>query len=597
MLHTGNVLIFSGHVEAVHYLAETHVWDPEQPRTTARPVPMPPSVDIFCCFHVSLPDGKVMTAGGSKQTTGNHTVGHALGIRDICIFDPSLNSWTRIGQMSQGRWYPTIVQLGDGSFVIFSGYNDTVTGGVQDIANTVELFKPPFVGSAATPYHPIVLSGANRAFPTYPGLHLAPDGKIYHTGTNWRYAGVPPTGDPTTDIRAPIQTLALTVDTTANTGTWVDTGKNRLQSNREEGNSVLLPPANDGKILVVGGGKTLSQDNTMVTPPRHQVGSNLRAAEILDTRNLAAGWQSAGAGGQMNHGRINCSMVILPDRHVLVLGGTASFKWDITSTPVLTCELYDPIANTFTDVADLHESRTYHSAALLLPSGRVFVAGGVNPVSSGGEPTAAGGTLTYINRKTYELYEPPYFFKTPRPTITNIANAARNQSITAVYHGSQFVIETPDAASIQWVAMMRPGAMTHHTDTQQRYVDITINSRGPGHLLCTAPTDPNLAPPGYYMVWIINTNRMPCTRAYFLKLNLFLGAIPTGIFNHIGTAYEIQMENGFPTLEIGGHHHVHVRFDEATMRWRTPHHVFGTFASLDEMAKYLIEHGDSTLHA
>ncbi len=589
LLHTGNVLIFSGHLEGMHYLAESWVWNPELVRTTAVRVPFPPNTDIFCCHMVSLPDGKILTAGGSQQTTGNHSSGHAIGIKDICIYDPTNLQWNKIGDMQEGRWYPTIVPLGDGSFVAFSGLSQNS----PQIARSAEIFHPPFIGNVASPYHTIPLAGGNRAFPTYPGLHMMGNGKIYHTGTNWRYEGTIPPSDVTT-IKTPIQTFSLTVNPTNDTAVWVDESRPRLQPNREEGASIILPPVQSGKILVVGGGKTTSQSGAGVPlASRHVAGSNLSAAEVLNINNIAAGWQNV---GPMHHPRINCSCVVLPDRNVLILGGTSSFKWDPASIPSNQCELFDAeatVAPFFTVAASLHESRTYHSAALLLPSGRVLVAGGVDPSQT--EPNFVGDLIT-LNRKTYELYEPPYFFKGPQPTIVTVANLARNRSIQNINYGSQFVIETPNAATIQWVTLMRPGSMTHHTDPQQRSVDIVFVVGGADHLICNAPTDNNIAPSGYYMVWIIDNNRLPCSQAFFIRLHGSFGVLVPGLFSHNTINYEISIENdGFPMLMIEDHH-VHIAFDENTSKWKAPHHSFQTFETLDILAKYLIS-TDHSFHS
>ena len=131
--------------------------------------------------------------------------------------------------------------------------------------------------------------------------------------------------------------------------------------------------------------------------------------------------------------------------------------------------------------------RTYHSTALLLPDGTVF----------------AGGSDDPANRTVdlqYEIFSPPYLFKGARPTIT--------AAPTALTYNQQFTITTPDAASITRVAMIRPSAVTHDNDFDQRYVDLAFTV-GSGQITATAPLNANNAPQGYYMLVIVNSSGVP----------------------------------------------------------------------------------------
>lgn len=483
LLHTGNVLWFSGHAETIHYLAESWVWDPAQPTSTATRQPFPSGTDIFCCHHASLEDGRVITVGGAE-------VHHGHGIRAICVFDPASSAWTKIGEMTEARWYPTLVTLPDGRLVVFSGR--TEDGASDFIASTVELLKPPFTGPG---YSTVTLAGANKTFPTYPGLHLVPGGRIVHTGTTWRYEA---------PVVTPIRTFSFRV-TGPTTGAWTDEMVSPAVAFREEGMSVLLPPAQDGRLLLLGGAKTNASGGSFVS---HEPGSDLRAAEILDTRTTPPTWTRT---ADMAHPRINLNAVLLPDARVLVLGGHNRYKWDGASTPSNQAEIYDPVLDTWTTAAAMSESRTYHSAALLLPDGRVVVAGGVDPTQS--EPGGGGA----LNRKTLELYQPPYFFNGTRPTISSVSRD--DGPSDRLSYGGQFTIETPNAPDIRKVALMRPGAMTHHTDSEQRYVALDFVPESATRLRVATVSDPSVAPPGYYMLWIVDNLNRPCQQARFVRLS------------------------------------------------------------------------------
>lgn len=553
LLNNGHVLWFSGHVELADYLAESWVWDPTKPVSAAFRVPFPPSTDIFCCHHVVLEDGRVLTAGGAAAHPN-----HSCGIKSICVYNTAKPGWEKIGDMKEARWYPTLVTLPDGRLVACSGHlerDPTPAPAVADgtprrpapgIAPTVELFKPPFKGPG---YKTETLTSANKVLHIYPGLHLVKGGKIFYTGTTWRYEPMllPPalaalSGPPGT----PIGTFSLQV--TGSTGTWTDEGVSPKVNLREEGTSILLPPAQDGKILLLGGCRAIGHA-FMFTGLA--AGSDPQSAEILNTQVSPPTWTPAGPSGKMKFPRINASAVLLPDATVFIVGGHSQHKWAPTTAPSLprtatdvdlispllpwtnphhpshttarfsgkssfsnTPEIYDPVANTFTSMAPMNDPRTYHSACLLLPDGRVLCAGGVNPDTTPPELNMDGNDMP-VNQKTMEFYEPTYLFKKPQPTITRVLS----KDGTNIKYDGDFVIETPDADKIAKVVLMRPGAMTHHTDTEQRYVPLDF-TKEKGKLKVKVLNDPTVAPPGFYMLWIVDNRKVPCKQAKFVRLTV-----------------------------------------------------------------------------
>jgi len=134
--------------------------------------------------------------------------------------------------------------------------------------------------------------------------------------------------------------------------------------------------------------------------------------------------------------------------------------------------------------------RLYHSSALLLPDGRVLVAGG-------GRTT--GGTAP-TDQLSAEIYSPPYLFKGARPTISSVPST--------LPYAANFTVTTADALQISSVAMIRLGAVTHAFDQNQRYVPLTFQ-QVTGGLTVQSPTSGNLAPPGYYMLFIVNSTGVP----------------------------------------------------------------------------------------
>ena len=69
-------------------------------------------------------------------------------------------------------------------------------------------------------------------------------------------------------------------------------------------------------------------------------------------------------------------------------------------------------------------------------------------------------------------------------------------------------MNTPDAASIKTAVLIRTGAATHFFDQNTRYVPLSFQATS-GGLTLTAPVDGNSAPPGYYMLFMVNSAGVP----------------------------------------------------------------------------------------
>jgi len=115
-----------------------------------------------------------------------------------------------------------------------------------------------------------------------------------------------------------------------------------------------------------------------------------------------------------------------------------------------------------------------------------------------------------------EIYSPPYLFKSDgsraaRPAI----DPATTGKIT---YGASFDIRTSNAGSIRRVDLIRAGAVTHSFDMDQRLIELEF-TRGSGVLQAKAPATANLAPPGWYLLFIIDENGVP-SNAHWVQLSL-----------------------------------------------------------------------------
>ncbi|HLC42882.1 MAG TPA: LamG-like jellyroll fold domain-containing protein [Methylomirabilota bacterium] len=251
--------------------------------------------------------------------------------------------------------------------------------------------------------------------------------------------------------------------------TWTNAGDSPVLL----GTSVMYRP---GKIMTTGGGDP-SQSNQART-----------STIVIDMNQSAPAWRQTAA---MAFPRYEHNLVVLPDGKVLAVGGTSALNHSSSAGP-LAVELWDPSTETWVTMSAMQEVRQYHSTALLLPDGRVLAAGG-------------GRTSNATDHLTAEIYSPPYLFKGARPTISGAPSTAE--------YGTTIRVQTPDAASIASVALIRPGSVTHTLDMDQHYVELAF-TRGAGELMVDIPVNPNLAPPGYYMLFLVNATGVPSTAAF-----------------------------------------------------------------------------------
>jgi hypothetical protein len=195
----------------------------------------------------------------------------------------------------------------------------------------------------------------------------------------------------------------------------------------------------------------------------------------------------------MSAPRRHLNSTILPDGQVLITGGTsgAGFVNISEALAVKTAEVWNPKTNQWTTLAANSVMRVYHSVSLLLPDGTVL---------HGASGDAMAGTVEVPPERNHEIFSPPYLFKGARPSITSAP--------TQVGYSQTFSVTTPNAAQVTEVRWIRLGSVTHAFDMGARANTLTF-SAGDGAVNVTAPSTPNLAPPGYYMLFILNRNGVP----------------------------------------------------------------------------------------
>lgn len=572
LMHTGNVLFFSGYFESQGYAYRSWEFDPikvanafetdDDPEAEAQDsavgrwflpgfegedqgpdIDDDPDIDLFCAHHVQLGDGRILVVGGdSQQRSDSHDN------RGLHIYDPQASRWTDLPhRMAAGRWYPTAVTLPDGRVAIFSGDSNPRAARNDWPGNPADLsfFDGNFVEvELVGPHHfdPDMVVGGVRDLYTYPGLVLVKGGHIYNVPTMW---------DHETDLSAlETQRFTLTGETSGSWSRLDPEGRHPASRYRQEGTFVLLPPAREGKILVIGGYDGSTDDGTVHS-----------SCEILETQHRDMGemgarqerWVDA---GQMHHKRTNVNAVLLPTGKVLIVGGHSADPHDheggghgesgaIQKTP----EIYDPSVDynpdnpqaAFTEVAEMNLPRLYHSTTLLLPDGHVLTAGGYN------EPGHGGGAG---DQHEMEFYKPPYMFiEGDRPEILDVSGHGPNA--IDVRYGEDLIIdfETPAGDPIEQVVLMRPGSTTHHTDTEQRYEDLSF-IREDVRIRADVPGDPSILPPGYYMLWLIDARGRPCKEARFVRVSQRTCTLVTDRSHISQPAYDAEATHEGDTVEF-----------------------------------------------
>jgi hypothetical protein len=558
LLYNGDVLIMAGSGNNQDYFDagtfKTLLFDPVTMREKLIPTPW----DIFCAGHVELPDGNILLAGGTaryenlkpvypagsmtvintdrsrswtvpkgtvfinaqgkrfasdmaitvppatKQGAGQQNVwvdalrkgksslvaneehyriggragsltGHRVygvgspmtlqqqnfeGSNDAYIYDVGQERFVKVDSMNYSRWYPTLAEMGNGMDMAMSGLDNT-----GNIAMTSESFNPATRTWTKGPSH---------GFPTYPATFLTENGQLFFTGSSAGY------GPATAAWRTPgfwnVKTNAFRPVTGMPDAKDLETSA-----------SVLLAPAQKQTVMVMGGGG-VGQSNS----------ATARTA-LLDMSAPDPAWVRGPNLAEPTRYPIT---VLLPDDNVLVTGGSTYYR-GMHGSDNHDTRIYQTASNSFAWAADAITGRDYHSGGLLLPNGSVLTLGG-NPLYGDKDDTQP---QTF--NQEIDVYFPPYMFSGRRPVISS---APKVMQLSYSY-----TIKVSQAADIKSLRLMRPDNPTHVTDVNERSVAVSFTQAGNGELRITLPSNDNLLPPSYYMLFATNSKGVP-SAAYWVQV-------------------------------------------------------------------------------
>ena len=463
------------------------LWDPAKGTGpgSLRSIP-PPQIDvdgdgdtepapIYCSGQSFLPNGALLATGGNLafSSVPDDPYTSYPGHNRAFTFDPWSETWIQQPAMRKGRWYPSQVEMADGRTAILSGYSHEVPGGVYN--QDLEIFTPSKSpsGVGRIDYKPL----GQKALSTYPHLFSLPSGDVAVAGPDRYDTGILDAGSLT----------------------WSE--RPLAQRQRDASSAVLVPGGTKGssQIVQLGG-----YDPNQPTGPD----GSWPATETSEGINLAARaptWTSRPA---LNLGRVSHNTVLLPDKSMVTVGGGRGYS-DIDGSYLVhddarlrQVELYDPATGSWRLGPAQQEDRAYHSTAVLLPDGRIMSAGDdLHPV-----PPEGG----FSNSDTAEIYSPPYLFKGKRPKISRAPRA--------IDPGDSFKVSSP-SPKIARAVLMAPNSTTHGFDMQQRHVALKRTGVTPGKgISVVAPPSNGVAPPGYYMLFLLNKKGVPSV-AKWVRLN------------------------------------------------------------------------------
>lgn len=474
LLRTGKVLYVAG--SGYHRLSangpfKAGIWNPE----TNNQVEVQPALDedLFCSGHAVLPNGNVLIVGGTLKYQFQATNKKWWGLDAAYEFNVQTESFQTRPDMAHGRWYPTLVVLDDGRVQVVAGYDEF---GFHNLLN--EIYDPGTkswsmtfdpntsrtycvgcdakscanVPGAGMPCYGGPNNGVNPGLGLYPRMHLMPNGLVAVVG----------------------QTGARKVWNPA-TRRWHGAGTG---TTRSYGTSVLLPLQNTttekGKILTCGG-----------SPQSSLPAIATNSAEIIEPSGFRL---NARPVESMTYARRYCNPVILPNGKVIIFGGTSENN-DSTKA-VKYPEMFDPNTEKWTVLPQHSIPRIYHSGALLLRDGRVWTMGS-----------------SYSNSKfelKTEIFSPDYISES-RPSISG--------NPTGGQYGGTIAIPTPNGNAIEAVSLVRISSTTHHYNTDQRLLWLQVLQSTASSVKVAAPINSKLAPPGYYLIYVLNGSGIPSVGA------------------------------------------------------------------------------------
>ncbi len=403
--------------------------------------------DMFCAGVATLENGTIVAAGGNPSD------------RRVSAFNPATLSWSPLADMIDLRWYGLAATLPNNT--VFASF-------AKDAGSRTEVYDPATNSWSPRPNVDVQTQlneqNAINASPNPTGAidvawnsHIAvtPQGDVFQGGPTptWhRYdpmsgAAIVPLGQPIGDVA------------------------------RSYGNAVTY---GEGKVLLVGGA------DSRLDPPT--------STNFVFRVDLTGPSPTVTPGPPMRYPRALGNTVTLADGELLVIGGNTVARYFDDTGSILHTEIYSPVNNSWRTTDSIDVPRNYHSTALLMKDGRVLSMGGGGRWS--GHPA---------NHLDGQIFSPPYLFEsdgTPavRPTLSVPAPAQLRA-------GDPLVVSA--SATTTSFSVVRLSAVTHHVNTDQRFLPIPSVANGDGTFTLSFPASPNTLIVGNYFLFALDADGTP----------------------------------------------------------------------------------------
>lgn len=427
------------------------IWDPSLGigSNAFETLPNTTLTDIYCAGQAHLPDGRGLFFGGDAFLNTKRQYAHA----NVNVFDSSTDTLTHHPKnMTFKRWYATAVTLPNGEHVVMGGRNSRDFPGTPTIPATVATYSPtPEVRTTDGQWRVLSSATSNAAYGARGG-----------TGVAWFYprAWVNPQGK----LFILGHDEAMYKLDTSGTGTL------------SKYISTIAPGLNSLPSIMYAPGRILSiRDN--------------RTASVVSING--SGEPVVTSGGTLAKKRQYSNATVLANGSVWINGGSSTGN-DLAGA-ALDSELWNPSTKIWKATARAATPRLYHSTSLLLLDGSVITGGGGTP-----------GPLTQLNG---EIYYPPYLFKKDGSGQFSLRPIIVDAPTTTISWNEQFSIEASE--NIFRVTLVRIGATTHAFNNETRFFNLPTPQKGNRIVTVKAPASANVAPPGFYMLFVWNLEGTP----------------------------------------------------------------------------------------
>lgn len=436
--------------------------------------PLTVLTDTWCSSGATLPNGTLIQTGGFND-----------GERVVRTFKPSCNAcdWKEHpNKLLDRRWYATNHILPDGRAIIIGGRRaSNYEFYPKTTSSSSQLYKLPFLAQTHDPQEENNL---------YPFVFLHVDGNLFIFANN----------------------RAILFDYTKNVviRTYPTIPGGEPRSYPSTGSAVLLPLKNlelgldiEMEVLVCGGA------------PRGSYLKALNMGQFLPALHTCARMKFSDPNPKwiietMPMPRVMGDMLILPHGNILLINGAGSGTagWELARDPILSPVLYHPdnaLGSRFKVQKSTRIPRLYHSSAILLRDGRVVV-GGSNP-----HRTYNFTNVLYPTELSLEAFSPSYLHPNKNELRPNITNPLSGRMIQygQILKVKFLVAKLVNLDAIK-VTMLRPPFNTHSFSMSQRLLVLTnvqhVRTTGPGQFEVDVmlPGSANIAPPGYYMLYVVH---------------------------------------------------------------------------------------------